>query len=123
MNKRLVLLGAVVAGVVLLAMRGQSTLPPEQARAYLKAGAVLVDVRTPEEFAAQSLPGALNIPLDRVQSDIANLVADKSTVVLLHCRTGRRSGIAEKELRALGYTNAFNIGSYQQAQTVTSPKP
>jgi phage shock protein E len=121
MNKRLVLLGAVVTGVVLLAMRGKSTLAPEQARARLEAGAVLVDVRTPEEFADKHLPGAVNIPLDRVRSDITKHVPDKSTVVLLHCRTGRRSGNAEKELRAMGYTNAFNIGSYQQAQTIASP--
>jgi len=34
----------------------------------------------------------------------------------LHCRSGRRSAAAEKELRSIGYTNAFNIGSYQQAE-------
>ena len=36
----------------------------------------------------------------------------------IHCRSGRRSGLAEQQLRSLGYTNAFNIGSYEQAEEV-----
>jgi rhodanese-related sulfurtransferase len=48
----------------------------------------------------------------------STLVTNKSDVVLLHCRTGRRSGLAETELRALGYTNVFNIGSFERAQKI-----
>jgi len=110
----------MIAGVFLFRSRSESALSTNQAQEYLEAGAVLIDVRTPAEHAARSLPEAINIPLDGVQSSISNHVADKSTVVLLHCRSGRRSRIAEKELRAIGYTNAFNIGSYQQAEKIVS---
>lgn len=120
MNKKLLLLFVVMAGVLLIRPRSESALSTEQARAYLRAGAVVVDVRTPEEYAAGHLPGSVNIPLDIVKSGISHQVANKSGVVLLHCRSGRRSGIAERELRSIGYTNAFNIGSYQQAEKVVS---
>ncbi len=120
MNKKLFLILAMIAGVFLFRSRSESALSTNQAQEYLEAGAVLIDVRTPAEHAARSLPEAINIPLDGVQSSISNHVADKSTVVLLHCRSGRRSRIAEKELRAIGYTNAFNIGSYQQAEKIVS---
>jgi len=92
----------------------------EAARAQLKAGAMLVDVRTPEEFAAQPLSGALNIPVDTIKDAISNSVTNKSLVILLHCRSGRRSAIAETELRSLGYTNAFNIGSFEQAEKIVA---
>ena len=113
--KHLLIAGAAVALVFL--SRGQSaTLSTDQAREQLKNGALLVDVRTPAEFAEKNLPGAINLPLNSLKSGITNHVADKSKAVLLHCQTGRRSGIAEKELRSLGYTNVFNIGSFEQAQ-------
>lgn len=117
MNWKYLLIAVVAVGAV-FALRGGSTLPVEKAQAQFKAGALLVDVRTPAEFAEKKLPGAVNIPLDTLQTGITNHVTDKSKAVLLHCRTGRRSGIAEKELRALGYTNVFNIGSFEQAQKV-----
>jgi len=97
-------------------------LPVEEAREKLRAGAVVVDVRTPEEFKAKSLPGVINIPLDSIQTGITNCATNKSQVILLHCRSGRRSGIAEKELRSLGYTNTFNIGSFEQAEKVVETK-
>ena len=80
--------------------------------------AVLVDVRTVGEFSSGNLPGAINIPLDSLQSGIEAKVSDRSDVILLHCRSGRRSGIAENELRAMGYTNAFNIGGFADAEAI-----
>ena len=120
MNRKRLLLFAAIAGVALFSLRGKSGLSTEQAREYLEAGALLVDVRTAEEFAARNVPGAVNIPLNVVKSNITNYVAEKSEVVLLHCRSGRRSGIAQKELTAMGYLNVFNIGSFEQAEKVTS---
>jgi phage shock protein E len=108
----------VLCGAVLVFRSQAAALTESAARDHLKSGALLVDVRTPAEFAEKNLPGAVNLPLDTITSGITNHVADKSKVVLLHCRTGRRSGIAEKELRSLGYTNVFNLGSFEQAQKV-----
>ncbi len=80
----------------------------------------MVDVRTVAEYNAGHLTNTINIPLDQVEKELPRRVTDKSKVVLVHCRSGRRSGIAEKELRALGYTNVFNIGSYGQAEEVVN---
>ena len=106
---------ALVCLVVVFRLTASSTLPAATAREHLKKGALLVDVRTVAEFNAKHLTNAVNIPLDQVTGVLPKRVPDKSKVVLLHCRSGRRSGIAEKELRALGYTNAFNVGSFDQA--------
>ena len=108
--------------LVVLCLCARAELKPEEARAKLKAGAKLVDVRTVEEFKEKNLPGAVNIPVDQIKSGITNVATNKSQVILLHCRSGRRSGIAETELRALGYTNAFNIGSYEQAESIVRSK-
>jgi len=112
-------IAAVVALMFFTLRSGASgTLPLESAREQLKQGALLVDVRTVAEYNAGHLTNAVNIPLDQVEKELPRRVKDKSKVVLVHCRSGRRSGIAEKELRALGYTNVFNIGSYEQAEKV-----
>ena len=118
----LLLAVAILAGVFLL---GAATgLPVDTAREYLKKGALLVDVRTVEEFNARHLTNALNIPLAELKEKLPRRVPDKGQVLLLHCRSGRRSGIAEQQLRALGYTNSFNIGSYEQAEKIVNgPKP
>jgi phage shock protein E len=118
MNWKLPLLaGAVVLAA--LALRSRAAIPASEARKHLHAGALLVDVRTPGEFKSENLPGAVNLPLDTLKSGIANHAPDKSKVVLLHCRSGSRSAAAEKELRSLGYANAFNIGSFEQARKIT----
>jgi len=111
-----------LAGLVVQMLRAGDALPEKEARENLQAGAVVIDVRTPEEFKGKSLPGVINVPLNTIQAGITNYVTNKSQVVLLHCRTGRRSGVAESELRSLGYTNAFNIGSFEQAEKVLQDK-
>ena len=71
--------------------------------------AVLLDVRTKEEYAERKIEGSVNLPLDEIQR-ITDVVPDKSTPVFLHCRSGKRSGRAQKILASMGYTNAVNIG-------------
>lgn len=107
---------------VTLATRGRAEISAAEAQAHLKRGALVVDVRTVEEFKAKSLAGVTNIPLDEIKSKLPTAVTNKSQVILLHCRTGRRSGIAQTELRAMGYTNAFNLGSFEKAQKIVSGK-
>ena len=71
--------------------------------------AVLIDVRTKEEYAERKIDGSINLPLQEIDK-ITSVVPDKNTPVFLHCRSGKRSGKAEKILRKMGYTNAQNIG-------------
>ena len=81
---------------------------------------MVLDVRTPEEFRAGHLRGAVNIPLDELQDEVRRRVPDRSQVVLLHCLAGTRSGIARRMLRGMGYTNAFNLGSYGRARRIVN---
>ena len=81
----------------------------------LPANAVLIDVRTPAEFASGSIDGALSIPLDTVESQIAAAVPQKDTPVYLFCRSGRRSGIAAAKLQKAGYTAVINLGGIKEA--------
>lgn len=72
-------------------------------------GAVLLDVRTQEEYLEAHIPGSLNIPLDELQS-AANEIPAKNTPVFVYCLSGGRSRRAEQVLRNMGYTDLTNIG-------------
>lgn len=89
---------------------------PEQLREQLRAGAALVDVRTPEEFRQGHLSGATNVPLDQIRRLAPRAFPDKTRPLLLYCRSGRRSELALQELRSLGYTNVWNLGGMTRAQ-------
>ena len=71
----------------------------------------LLDVRTPGEFAQGHIKGAINIPYDQLNKHLASL--DKETDIVVYCRSGRRSGLAEAELKKLGFTNVHNAGGYE----------
>lgn len=73
--------------------------------------AFLVAVRTPQEFAEGSAKGAVNIPLDKVQSQLAKFQNKKHIIVF--CRSGNRSGQAKSFLEKNRYTNVTNGGSWQ----------
>ena len=82
--------------------------------ALAQPGAVLIDVRSQEEFASGARPGAKLIPPGDIAARIAEVAPDKNTPVVLYCRSGRRSSIAQDELQALGYTQVINAGGYDQ---------
>ena len=90
-------------------------------RAALQAvegGARLIDVRTTEEIASGHLPDAINIPHGDIVSGVKPLQADKAASIVLYCRSGNRSGIAEGSLREAGYSNVVNAGAYSELQPV-----
>lgn len=73
------------------------------------AGAVLLDVRTPQEFREGHIPGSRNVPLQTIQA-AADIVPDKSAPVFVYCLSGARSRQAAGALAQMGYTNVKNIG-------------
>ena len=73
------------------------------------ADAVLLDVRTEEEYLMGHIPKSLNIPL-RMIEDVEDTVENKSTALYVYCRSGARSRQAVDMLEEMGYTNAVNIG-------------
>ena len=73
------------------------------------SGAVLLDVRTPEEYRSGHIPGRKNIPLQTI--DRASTVAEnKDTALYVYCQSGARSRQAVGLLKQIGYTNVNNIG-------------
>ena len=73
------------------------------------SGAVLVDVRTPDEYASGHIEGSRNIPLDALTS-AQNAIPDKSTPLYIYCHSGAQSRYAARILKRLGYTAVKDIG-------------
>ena len=71
---------------------------------------LLVDVRTAEEFAAGHIPGAVNIPNEAIGTDEIPELPDKDQLIMVYCRSGRRSKEAAEKLVKLGYTNIVEFG-------------
>lgn len=78
----------------------------------LGRGALLVDVRSESEFAAGSVPGAINIPLDEVEASLSALEGHAPIVVF--CRSGNRSAKARSILIEHGITDVVNGGAWQE---------
>ena len=75
-----------------------------------ESGYVILDVRTPEEFAAGHIPGAINIPNETIGDSEIPQLPDKDQLILVYCRSGNRSKQASEKLAALGYTNIVEFG-------------
>jgi rhodanese-related sulfurtransferase len=87
----------------------------KNARDYQRQGGLLIDVRSPAEFKSGHLPRAVNLQLNELDTSVPRLTQNKNQIVLLHCKTGLRSGLAAQRLRRQGYTRAFNLGPYGRA--------
>ena len=105
-------LGAVVValavGAFLMFGRGRE-IQGGEARKLVAAGARLVDVRSPEEYARGHLPGAVNIPVQELDRRMAE-VGPRDGEVILYCRSGSRSARATEMLRRQGFGKVHNLG-------------
>jgi len=79
------------------------------AEAIARPGAVVLDVREPDEYEQGALPGAVHIPRGHLESKIETHVADRSTPIVIHCASGVRSAFAAKTLQDLGYTDVVSM--------------
>ena len=86
-----------------------------------ESGYIILDVRTPEEFAEKHIPGAINIPNETIGTDEIPELPDKDQLILVYCRSGNRSKQASEKLVALGYTNIVEFGGINDwpGETVT----
>jgi rhodanese-related sulfurtransferase len=80
----------------------------QTARQLVAQGIKVVDVRTPREYAAGHVPGALNIPYDEIGLRHAE-IGPPSTPVMVYCHSGRRSGLAGETLRSKGFTRVYDF--------------
>ena len=87
-----------------------------QALAFDLEKAVLLDVRSADEYASGHLRDACNIPHDRIAEEIAAVAPDKTVQIILYCRSGRRAATALNALHGLGYENVSNFGGLEDAQ-------
>jgi len=111
-----VIIVGAIAAFLLLQRLGRVT--PATAQEWLNKGALVIDVRSPEEFQERSLPGVINIPLGQLGDEIARHAPDKAQPLLLHCRSGNRSSMGTSTLKKLGYQHVFNLGSYGRAEEI-----
>ena len=78
---------------------------------------VILDVRTPEEFAQGHVPGAINIPHDKLADRVAELLGAKNKDVVLYCRSGKRAGLAAETLTANGFKKLLHLEGDMQKWT------
>lgn len=71
---------------------------------------VILDVRTPEEFAGKHIVGAANIPNEEIGEEPIEELPDLDQLILVYCRSGNRSKQASEKLVKLGYTNVYEFG-------------
>ena len=108
--------------VMLLPACGQNTekdqeavymnITTQQAKEIMEreTGYIILDTRTQEEYAQGHIPGAILIPHDRVKELAESVLTDKDQLILVYCRSGRRSKLAAEDLVKLGYTNIKEFG-------------
>ena len=75
--------------------------------------ALIVDVRTPEEYAQGHYPGAINIPHEMIIEGLSERSVMANDIVILYCRSGNRSGKSMVVLQGKGYTGIFNATGYE----------
>lgn len=79
-------------------------------RMAIDEGYILLDVRRADEFAAGHIPGAVNLPNEKIGKDEIPSLSDKNRTIYIYCRSGNRSKQAADKLLALGYTNLIEFG-------------
>ena len=75
-----------------------------------REGYVILDTRTQEEYDQGHIPGAVLLPYDEVLQKAETILTDKNQLILVYCRSGRRSKLAANDLVKLGYTNIREFG-------------
>ena len=99
---------ALVGAVFFLVGASEPTISSDEAKALVRQGALLLDVRTTGEFASGHVEGAVNIPVQELET---RLPAEKDRAVVLYCQSGRRSAAAKDVLLEAGFTKVFDLGA------------
>ena len=112
----------LLLAVMLLTACGQNTendqgavyvnITAEEAKQIMdnEEGYIILDVRTQEEYDEGHIPGAIVISHEKIEEKAEEVLTDKNQLILVYCRSGRRSKIAAEVLVELGYTNIKEFG-------------
>ena len=87
-------------------------ITPEEAKKIMDSGEehIILDTREQDEFDEGHIPGAILIPYTEIENKAEAMLPDKDKLILVYCRSGRRSKIAAESLSKLGYTNVKEFG-------------
>lgn len=112
MIKKLLL---IICAALMIAGCGQDAykhLTHDEARQMIKSNpdAIILDVRTPEEYEAKHIPNAVLLPLDELREGDFSKIPDKNATIIIYCWTGRRAQDSAEILGEHGYTNVYEMG-------------
>ena len=108
--------GADGPTAILVSEKGEKTMyeqiTPEEAKKIMDSGEehIILDTREQDEFDEGHIPGAILIPYTEIDNKAEEMLPDKDKLILVYCRSGRRSKIASESLAKLGYTNVKEFG-------------
>jgi rhodanese-related sulfurtransferase len=97
----------------------QSTTPADGQNAAMPADAIIIDVRTPEEFAQGHLDGAINLDVESGAFETGLADLDPNAAYAVYCRSGRRSAMAADVMAENGFIDVADLGSIEAAATAT----
>jgi rhodanese-related sulfurtransferase len=112
----------IILAMMILTACGQNTennreavyvnITAQQAKEIMdkEKGYVILDTRTQEEYDEGHIPGAILIPYDEILEKAEDVLTEKDQLILVYCRSGRRSKLAAEDLVKLGYTNIKEFG-------------
>lgn len=88
---------------------GKFEINQQQLEKMIQKGAILLDVRSPQEFAEGHLEKAVLLPEYEMKEQIQSILPDKSQTIIVYCSTGHRSQKAQQILQKLGYQQVYNL--------------
>ena len=101
---------------IIVAEKGEKAMyeqiTPEEAKKIMDSGEehIILDTREQDEYDEGHIPNAILIPYTEIENKAIELMPDKDKLILVYCRSGRRSKIAAEALSKLGYTNVKEFG-------------
>lgn len=114
----------LLAGCTSLDSAGYTQVSSEKAAQLMEDydDEIVLDVRTPEEYAEAHIPGAINVPNEEIGEEPIAELPDKDQIILVYCRSGNRSKEAAQKLADQGYTNVIEFGGINDwhGETVAS---
>ena len=108
--------GADGPTAILVSEKGEKAMyqqiTAEEAKKIMDSGEehIILDTRDQDEFDEGHIPGAILIPYTEIENKAEEMLSDKDKLILVYCRSGRRSKIASESLAKLGYTNVKEFG-------------
>ena len=121
------LLAAVLAAITLIFAgcaqpNGYKEITQEEAAKIMQeqSGFIILDVRTEQEFAGGHIPNAINVPNESIADKQPEQLPDKNQMILVYCRSGRRSKEAAQKLADMGYTDVREFGGINTWQGETT---